>query len=186
LSQFQLRERSSRSEIIKKGETIAAIAARNAELSLLSENFEQLKISAQPLMEIKDVAFVSFLNKRSEILLHEGKQYPLTATLTAGAERLISFFEQDDVFEFIVPVITVKATEGFFLLEGNGAADPTVKEQIGWVRIGLSKEVVSRSEQRIIIRGSLLAVAFSVVGTLLLYLFVSLGNPAFVCAYRCG
>jgi len=165
-----------KSEIIKKGETIAAIAARNAELSLLSENFEQLKISAQPLMEIKDVAFVSFLNKRSEILLHEGKRYPLTATLTAGAERLISFSEQDDVFEFIVPVITVKATEGFFLLEGNGAADPTVKEQIGWVRIGLSKEVVSQSEQRIIIRGSLLAVAFSVVGTLLLYLFVSLAT----------
>lgn len=164
-----------KNEIIKKGETIAAIAARNAELSLLSENFEQLKISAQPLMEIKDVAFVSFLNNRSEILLHEGKQYPLRATLTVGTERLISFSEQDDVFEFIVPVITVKAAEGFFLLEGSGA-DPTVREQIGWVRIGLSKEVVSRSEQRIIIRGSLLAVAFSVVGTLLLYLFVSLAT----------
>ncbi|MCE1227684.1 MAG: ATP-binding protein [Geobacteraceae bacterium] len=164
-----------KNEIIKKGETIAAIAARNAELSLLSENFEQLKISAQPLMEIKDVAFVSFLNKRSEILLHEGKQYPLTATLTAGTERLISFSEHDDVFEFLAPVITVKAAEGFFLLEGNGS-DATVREQIGWVRIGLSKEVVSRSEQRIIIRGSLLAVVFSMVGALLLYLFVSLAT----------
>ena len=37
-----------RNEIIKKGETIAAIAARNAELSLLSENVEQLKSSARP------------------------------------------------------------------------------------------------------------------------------------------
>ncbi|SJZ91477.1 Signal transduction histidine kinase [Trichlorobacter thiogenes] len=164
-----------KNEIIKKGETIAAIAARNAELSLLSENFEQLKISAQPLMEIKDVAFVSFLNKRSEILLHEGKQYPLTATLTAGTQRLISFSEHDDVFEFLAPVITIKAAEGFFLLEGNGS-DATVREQIGWVRIGLSKEVVSRSEQRIIIRGSLLAVVFSMVGALLLYLFVSLAT----------
>ena len=164
-----------KSEIIKKGETIAAIAARNAELSLLSENFEQLKISAQPLMEIKDVAFVSFLNKRSDILLHEGKQYPLTAPLKAEGDHLISFSEHDDVFEFIVPVITVKASEGFFLLEGNGT-DATVKEQIGWVRIGLSKEVMSRSERRIIVRGSLLAVAFSVAGTLLLYLFVSLAT----------
>jgi len=164
-----------KSEIIKKGEAIAAIAARNAELSLLSENFEQLKSSAQPLMAIKDVAFVSFLNKRAEILLHEGKQYPFTASMTAGADRLINFSEHDDVFEFIVPVITVKAAEGFFLLEGNGA-DATVKEQIGWVRIGLSKEVMSRSEQRIIIRGSMLAVVFSLVGTLLLYLFVSLAT----------
>lgn len=165
-----------KSEIIKKGETIAAIASRSAELSLLSENFEQLKSSAQPLMEIKDVAFVSFLNKRSEVLLHEGKQYPLTATLAAGPQRSISFSEHDDVFEFIVPVITEKAAEGFFLLEGSGAADPMVREQIGWVRIGLSKEVVSRSEQRIIIRGTLLAVVFSLVGTLLLYLFVSLAT----------
>ncbi len=164
-----------KSEIVKKGEAIAAIAARNAELSLLSENFEQLKSSAQPLMEIKDVAFVSFLNKRAEILLHEGKQYPFTASMTAGADRLISFSEHDDVFEFIVPVVTVKAAEGFFLLEGNGS-DPTVKELIGWVRIGLSKEVMSRSERRIIIRGSILAVVFSCVGTLLLYLFVSLAT----------
>ncbi|WP_277058893.1 ATP-binding protein [Trichlorobacter lovleyi] len=164
-----------KSEIIKKGETIATIAARNAELSLLSENLEQLKITAQPLMEIKDVAFVSFLNKRSDTLLNEGKRYPLTAPLTAGTDRVISFSEHDDVFEFIVPVITVKASEGFFLLEGNGV-DATVREQIGWVRIGLSKEVMSRSEQRIIIRGSLLAVVFSVVGALLLYLFISLAT----------
>ena len=53
-----------RKEIIQKGETIAAVAAKNAELSLLSENREQLKISAVPLMAIKDVAFVSFLNTR--------------------------------------------------------------------------------------------------------------------------
>lgn len=164
-----------KNEIIKKGEAIAAIAARNAELSLLSENIEQLKISAQPLMEIKDVAFVSFLNKHSEVLLHEGTKYPLTASLTAGTDRSINFSEHDDVFEFTVPVITVKAAEGFFLLEGTGV-DSTVREQIGWVRIGLSKEVMSRSERRIIIRGSVLAVAFSVVGTLLLYLFVSLAT----------
>jgi signal transduction histidine kinase/DNA-binding NarL/FixJ family response regulator len=164
-----------KNEIIKKGEAITAIAARNAELSLLSENVEQLKISAQPLMDIKDVSFVSFINKRAEILLHEGKQYPLAAPLTAGTDRLINFFEHNDVFEFIAPVITVKAAEGFFLLEGNGT-DQTVREQIGWVRIGLSKEVMSRSERRIILRGSLLAVVFSIAGVGLLYLFLTLAT----------
>lgn len=162
-----------RNEIIKKGETIAAIAARNAELPLLSENLEQLKSSALSVMEIKDIAFVSFLNRRSEILLHEGNQQPLETSLTLDPEKAISFSEQRDFFEFIVPVVTVKAAEGFFLLEGTGSAS-TVREQIGWVRIGLSKEVMSKSEHQIIVRGGILAVVFSTAGVLLLYLFITL------------
>lgn len=161
-----------RSEIIKKGETIATIAARSAELSLLSENPEQLKLTAQPLMDISDVAFVCFLNMRSEILHHEGKIMPPKSALAIGQSQAINFSEHGGYFDFIIPVVTVKAAEGLFLLEGTGAAPP-VKEQIGWVRIGLSKEVMSRSEQQIIIRGALLAVLFSAVGIILLYIFVT-------------
>lgn len=161
-----------RNEIIKKGETIAAIAARNAELSLLSENLEQLKNAAQPLMEIKDVAFVSFLNKRSEILLNEGLQHPIEKSLAIDPDMGISFYEYRDFFEFIVPVVTVKAAEGLFLLEGSDSAPP-VREQIGWVCIGLSKEVMSRSEHEIMARGGVLAVLFSTAGILLLYIFVT-------------
>jgi signal transduction histidine kinase/DNA-binding NarL/FixJ family response regulator len=164
-----------RKEIIKKGETIAAIAAGNAELPLLSENREQLKSSARSVMEIKDIAFVSYLNKRSEILLHEGKQRPLETSLTIDPDRAISFSEHHDFFEFIVPVVTVKAAEGLFLLEGSGSA-PSVREQIGWVRIGLSKEVMGRSEHQIIVRGGILAMVFSTGGVLLLYLFTTLAT----------
>src|SRR6185369_10400289 len=112
-----------RSEIIKKGETIAVIAARNAELSLLSENIEQLKSSAQPLMAIKDVSFVSFLNKHAKILLHEGKLHLPESSPPLNPEE-ISFSEHDDAFEFTVPVVTVKATEGLFLLDESGSAPP--------------------------------------------------------------
>ena len=162
-----------RNEIIKKGETIAAIAARNAELSLLSENVEQLKISARPLMEIKDVAFVSFLNKSSKILYHEGIQLPLKASLALDTDRKVSFSEHDDYFEFNVPVVTVKAVEELFLLEGSGSAPP-VREQIGWVRIGLSKEVMSRSERQIIVRSGIMALLFSAAGIILLYMFIAI------------
>lgn len=164
-----------RDEIIKKGEAIASIAARNAELSLLSENLEQLKISAQPLMEIKDVAFVSFINNRSEVLLHEGNKYPLATTLTTATHHSFTLLEHDNFFEFIVPVITIKAAEGLFLFEGNASAPP-VSEQIGWVRVGFSKEVMSRSEHQIMWRGGTLAVLFSTVGVILLYIFITLAT----------
>jgi signal transduction histidine kinase/DNA-binding NarL/FixJ family response regulator len=162
-----------RNEIIKKGETIATITARNAELSLLSENREQLKNSALPVMEIKDIGFVTFLNKRSEILLHEGIPDPLDEVLSLDPNKGVSFSEHHDFFEFFAPVITVKAAEELFLLEGGSAAPP-VREQIGWVRIGLSKEVMSKSDHQIIIRGGILAVIFSTVGMLLLYLLLNL------------
>lgn len=164
-----------KSEIIKKGETIAAIAARNAELPLLSENLEQLKGSALSVMEIKDIAFVSFLNRRLEVLLHEGKGQRLPASRFFDSGMAVNLLEHDDCFEFIVPVVTIKAADNLFLLEGTGSG-PTVKEQIGWVRIGLSKEVMGKSEQQIIVRGTVLAVAFSIVGVMLLYLFISLAS----------
>ncbi len=162
-----------RKEIIKKGETIAAIAARSAELSLLSENIEQLKGSAQLLMEIKDVAFVSFLDKKNNILLHNGAKHNIEESLPLDPEGVIRFYEYHDFFEFIVPVITVKASEGLFLLEGTVSAS-TVKEQIGWVCIGLSKEVMSRSVEQIIVRNSILAVLFSTAGIVLLYIFIKI------------
>ncbi|MBT0665289.1 response regulator [Geobacter pelophilus] len=164
-----------RNEIIEKGETVAALAAGNAELSLLSENIEQLRSSARSVMAIKDIAFVSFLTTRAEVLLHEGKRHPVGTLLDKASTLAPSFSEHDDFFEFMVPVFTVKASEGFFLLEGNEST-PTVREQIGWVRIGLSKEVMSKSERQIIIRGALLAVAFSTAGVLLLYLFITLAS----------
>jgi hypothetical protein len=61
-----------RSELVKQGETIAVIAARNAELPVLSENVEQLKKSAVQLMRIKDVSFVSFHDRNFRALLREG------------------------------------------------------------------------------------------------------------------
>jgi PAS domain S-box-containing protein len=164
-----------RKEIIKQGETIATIAARTAELPLLSENLEQLKSSALTVMQIKDITYVSFLNNRSQILFHEGRQHPVAGVLTATPDGAISFSEHDDVFEFNVPVITVKAAEGLYLLDGTSSA-PLVKEQIGWVSIGLSKEVMSRSEHEIMVRGAILALIFSLAGVLLLYLFITLAT----------
>jgi len=161
-----------RNEIINKGEAIATIAARTAELPLLSENREQLQTAARTLREIKDVAFVSFFNKHSEILLHEGEKHPVEGSLALDSNQGVRFNEYGDFFEFIIPVATVKADESLFLLDGSGESAPPVKEQIGWVCIGISKQIMSRSDHQIIVRGVIIAVIFSAIGVLLLYLFV--------------
>ena len=163
-----------RSEIVKRGETIAIIAAKNSELALLSENIEQLKISALPLMEIQDVAFVSFFDRQAGILLHQGMPHPLDEPL--DEQHLpVRLHEHEDVFVFLAPVMTEKAPEELYLFEKAEDA-PTVREQVGWVRIGLLKEVMSRSERQIILRGSVLAVVFSIVGFALLYIFITLAT----------
>lgn len=164
-----------RDQIIKYGQTITAIAARNAELSLLSQNREQLKSSARALAEIKDVSYVSFIDKNTEILFHEGKKHPLTTTLPSVADPAITFSEHDDDFEFIAQVVTIKSPEEFFLLDESASAPP-VREQIGWVRLGLTKEIMSRAERQIILRGVTLAVLFSGAGAALLYLLIALAS----------
>src|SRR6266567_2498500 len=160
-----------RNELIEKGKTIATIAARNAELPVLSENLEQLRNSALSVMEIKDVAFVSFLNKRFEMLLHEGRQYPLGSPPLTNPDMAVSFTEHKDIFEIIVPVVTVRANEGLFFFEGTDSRPP-LREHIGWVRIGLSKEVMVKSEREVIARGGILAVLFTIAGIFLVYVFI--------------
>lgn len=164
-----------RNEIIKKGETIATIASRNAELPVLSENIEQLRSSALSVMEIRDVAFVTFLNKRFEILLHEGKKYPLGPPGNADADTAVSFSEKGDIFEFTMPVVTVRVKEGLFLFEGKDSPPP-LREHIGWVKIGLSKQIMSRAVRQIVVRNGILAFLFTITGIYLLYLFISLAT----------
>lgn len=171
-----------RNELIKRGETIAAIAAGSAELPLLSENLEQLRNSALTLMETQDVRYVRFYNKRSDLLLHasqrkqevdEGKRaMGRLSPLAAG--NTLQVVENGATFDFIVPVQTVKAAEELFLFEGEGS--PPVTEQIGWVSIGLSKDVMLNAGRKIIVRGALLGIVFALGGGLLLYLFITLAT----------
>lgn len=162
-------------EIIKKGEAVAAIAARSAELPVLSENTEQLIRSARTLMEIKDVVFVTFYNKRFKLLLHQGIKHTMETPSDAKPVDGIHFADRGELFEFTAPVFAVRTKEELFFLSEKESSAP-IKEHIGWVRVGLSKQVMSSSERMIIVRGAILAVVFTVAGVFLLYFFVSLAT----------
>ncbi|MGD0283664.1 MAG: histidine kinase dimerization/phospho-acceptor domain-containing protein, partial [Dissulfurispiraceae bacterium] len=164
-----------RNEIIKKGETIAVLAGRNAELPILSENLEQLKHSADAIMGIKDVAFVSFFNKNCDSLMHEGTNSRFIPACGIPRGEEIAFSEHKDFFEFTAPVFAVRAKGEIDLFQDRASSAP-VKEFIGMVRIGLSKEIMARSEDEIIERGGFLAVIFTSAGVLLVYIFISIAS----------
>ena len=146
--------------------------ARNAELPILSENLEQLKNTAQSMIDIKDVAYVEFLNKRMETLLQEGKlaQPKTPSALLDPSKR--QFIEHRDIVEFIVPVVAVKAKNDLLLLEEPGTQAPTIKEHIGWVRFGLSKEFMISSERDFMFRCAVLAIIFTLIGIALVYVMI--------------
>ncbi|MBF0558181.1 MAG: response regulator [Nitrospirae bacterium] len=157
-----------KNEIIKKGETVSILAARNAELAILSESMEQLKRSADSLMEIKDVSSVSFYNKNFRPLIQAGKRYNPVPSVTMSPDMSVTFSEHSDFFEFWVPVFAVRAKEEIAFFQDKTSA-ANIREHIGWASIGLSKEVMRKSESAIIARGGLLAVLFTSVGVLLVY-----------------
>jgi signal transduction histidine kinase/CheY-like chemotaxis protein/HAMP domain-containing protein len=175
LSAIQGESKTLRNEIIKKGETIATIAARNSELAILSENREQLKRSALALLEIKDVVYITFFNKRSTVLLHEGLPHANELAATIDPQHSVHFVEHGALYEFTAPVFAVRSQEDLFFFQEKAASAPR-QEHIGWVNIGMSKDVMIRSEREIMIRGALLAVLFTVVGVVLVYIFISLAT----------
>jgi two-component system, cell cycle sensor histidine kinase and response regulator CckA len=164
-----------RNELIKKGETIAAIAARSAELPILSENIEQLNRSALLLTDIRDVSFVSFYDRKFRRLISEGNQ-PAEYTAEKGsADGPVVSGELKNAFVFTAPVFAMRA-RGEFDLYQEKAAVANIREHIGWVGIGLSKDVIGEAENEVIRRGALLAALFSAFGIVLIYIFMTIAT----------
>lgn len=164
-----------RKEILKNAKTAAVMAAANAELPILSENLEQLRKTTRSLMDIQDVFFVSLHDKHWKTLLAEGPRPPRTDVLPIPQDITMHIFEHKDFYVLSVPVFTLKETDASNLLEGRATPLP-LKEFIGWVRIGISKEALKLSERMLMARGGVLAVLFTLVGVFLVYIFISIAT----------
>jgi signal transduction histidine kinase/HAMP domain-containing protein len=164
-----------RQETIKKGETIADIAAKNAELPILSENIELLKRYSKSLKDIKDIAFVELRNMRSETLIHEGSPLPKGHFKDISPLQTMSFSETPGFFGFAVPVFTVREGKEFDMLMDTGASSP-VREHIGWIIVGLSKDVLNKTTTDIIVRSIILGTIFTFGGIVLVFIFVNLAT----------
>ncbi len=163
-----------RSEIIKRAETITTLATKTGELPILSGNPELLKSTAAFLMANSEVASVTFYDSGMTMLVHSGarifRQLP-----GLPPDVPISMSEEDDSFVFYAPVYTVRTQEDFDIFQEANAVR-TVKDRIGWIRLGFSKSSMRENEKRIVGQGLLLALVFAAASSILVYFLISLAT----------
>jgi signal transduction histidine kinase/CheY-like chemotaxis protein len=163
-----------RDEIIKRAETITTLATKTGELPILSGNPELLKSTASFLRANSEVASVTFYDARMTMLVHSGAQTSSRSPVLP-ANTPIYMSEEDDSFIFYAPVYTVRTQEDFDIFQEAGVAR-TVKERIGWIRLGFSKASMRENERNIVAQGLLMALIFATVSSILVYFLISLAT----------
>ncbi|MBI5015514.1 MAG: response regulator [Deltaproteobacteria bacterium] len=164
-----------RAELLKRGETIAAIAARNAELAILSGNPELLKRAAAPLQGIRDVSFVGFYDARGGALFRNGDDEgpgPPGGPSSAGP---MTVRESPRTLEFTVPVFTVTPGAEFDLFD-NAPDARSLARHIGWARVGVSQEVHRRAAAALLRKGALLGLLSCAAGVGLVFAVITLAT----------
>ncbi|BCB96930.1 hypothetical protein JZK55_18520 [Dissulfurispira thermophila] len=163
----------SRKEIIKRSEVVTTLASKTVELPIISENAELLKKTAAFIRNSPDVAFVSFYDKKENLLIHEGSLFPERLPQLSSNFPL-SFFEERDFFIFYAPVYTIRASEDIGIFQED-ALKQTI-DHIGWVRIGFSKAAIKEMENKIVARGVVLALIFTVSSSFIVYFLITIAT----------
>lgn len=161
----------SRKEIIKRSEVVTTLASKTVELPILSGNAELLMKTASFIKNSPDVAFVSFYDKKENLLIHEGSPFSGRLPLLSSNSPL-SFFEDSNFFIFYAPVFTVRASEDIGIFQEETAKQTT--ENIGWVRVGFSKSTMKETENRIVLRGLMLALIFAAGSSVVVYFLITI------------
>jgi signal transduction histidine kinase/CheY-like chemotaxis protein len=166
-----------RREIIKRAETITTLATKTGELPILSGNPELLKGTVAFLKVNSDVSSVTFYDSFRRELIHDG--YPSSRRLPPlpldKAIYTMSMAEEADDFVYIAPIFTVRTQEDFDIFQDSEQVKK-IRENIGWIRLGFSKKSMRENESRIVAQGLLLAFIFSLGGSVLIYVLISLAT----------
>ncbi|MBI5409628.1 MAG: HAMP domain-containing protein [Nitrospirae bacterium] len=155
-----------RSEIIKKAEVVTELASRLGELPLISGNPELMKKAITSLKNVSEVSFIAFYDKDMTLLEKEGEVPPQLHKQYGSLKT--SILEDKNYFDLCTPVFTVRSGEDIDIFSETDK-DLETKESVGWVRIGFSKASMNEASSRIIYRGLVLAVLFTVISIIFIY-----------------
>ncbi len=159
-----------RTEIIKRAEAITALATRTGELPILSGNPELLKGAVSTLRENSEVSSVAFYDDKMHMLGRDDSAISDRVPILS-ADSPISMFEEGNMFVFYAPIFTVRESEVDIFHEGQQSGK--IRENIGWVRLGFSKDPMNASLRKVVLRGFTVAVVFTICSSIILYFLIT-------------
>ncbi len=162
-------------DIVKRAEVVAHLASRIGELPVLSRNRELIGGAISSLRSIPEVSFVAFYDRNMGLLMEDG---PVGSTPRAlPARRHLVVFENPDYFDVYASVYTEKDREDIDLYHDTEPGGK-IRENEGWVRIGFSKAAIIAAERKIIFKGLMFAVIFTLlIGALVSVMFAVATKP---------
>jgi PAS domain S-box-containing protein len=163
-----------RTEIIKRAEAITALATKTGELPILSGNSEVMKSAISSLRENSEVTSVAFYDKKLKLLGSDGSSIVGRLPILS-ANSPMSMFEEGDMFIFYAPVFTVREGEDIDIFH-EGLRSRKIKENIGWVRLGFSKDEMNEALSRVVLRGFIVAVVFTIGSSIALFFLIALAS----------
>lgn len=171
-----------RDEIIKRSEVFTTLAGKTGELPILSRNEELLKNAASFLRSVSDVSFVFFYDNNMELLVHEGMQVP-DPKPQISSDQSITYTEKNNYFDFFAPVYSIKTKDDIDLFQDLSSTSH-VREKIGMVRIGFSKAPLKAAEQRMVMRGLMLAALFITGSAIAVSLLIAIATRPLTLLYN--
>ncbi|NJD56250.1 MAG: HAMP domain-containing protein [Nitrospirae bacterium] len=155
-----------KNEIIKRAEVVAELASQIAVLPLISKNTALIQDAVTWLERVSEVSHVAFYNTGMKSVTAL-KDFP------GGLHQLptrpqMTIFENDDFFDVYAPVYEEKTKEDIGLFVEQDVKDES-KELVGWVRIAFSKSQMKAARVKIIVRGLIIAVIFTLGSSFVVY-----------------
>ncbi|MEW6602102.1 MAG: HAMP domain-containing protein, partial [Nitrospirota bacterium] len=152
-------------EIDKKVQVVIKLATNLGELPLISRNPEVMKRTLATIKDVADVSYAAFYDHNMDLLEETGKVPQLVFNRPAKAE--LSYVDGKDYVDLCAPVFTVKPGEDIDIFREDAAIE--TREQVGWIRIGFSKDSLKKAQRSLIFKGIMIAVVFTLLSSLLVY-----------------
>jgi signal transduction histidine kinase/CheY-like chemotaxis protein len=185
---FTLRQQQELAQVqyTKRGQTLAANVAVDVELGVLSEDGPTMETSIRTVtLHSLDTAYVLIYKPDGELLTTfgndvkkiKGAWVPLSDQEQQTLHKLSAPLQREagSYIEHVMPVYSEKqANEGVFLPQfGAGAddvgeADATVKEIIGFVRLGLSTEAMRVQLNSLMLLWFILGIGFLLISAIVI------------------
>jgi two-component system cell cycle sensor histidine kinase/response regulator CckA len=164
----------TRTEIIKRAEAITRLATKTGELPILSGIPELLNNTVSSLRDNSEVASVTFYDNKMKLLVHDGP--PISGQLPGlSPETPISMSDDRNMFVFFAPIFTIRAAEDVDIFQ-EARQSRRIREHIGWVRLGFSKAAMNEAVGKVVLRGFMLAIIFTVGSSIAVFFLITIAT----------